>query len=72
MRSHSSMTRDDILKTIASCVPQEHKVDLSNPDLFILVEVFKASLPSSVNRRMPMVRMTECLRDVRGERLLRI
>ncbi|EJD06890.1 uncharacterized protein FOMMEDRAFT_152217 [Fomitiporia mediterranea MF3/22] len=43
MRYHNTLTRDEVIKVIAQCIPEEHKVDLENPDLFILVEIFKAS-----------------------------
>ena len=30
-----------MIQTIASCVPEGHTVDLDDPELFVLVEVFK-------------------------------
>ena len=35
------LTRDNIIKKVAEIVGAEHKVDLSNPDAVILVEVYK-------------------------------
>lgn len=32
----------EIIQEIAQCVPVSYTVDLDNPDVFILVEVFKA------------------------------
>lgn len=44
LRNHNTVSRDDAIKTIAECIPGDHKVDLSNPELFILVELFKVSI----------------------------
>ncbi|KAF5340910.1 hypothetical protein D9758_012184 [Tetrapyrgos nigripes] len=41
-RNHTTLTRQEIIQAIASCVPEGHIVDLTNPKLFILVEVFKS------------------------------
>jgi hypothetical protein len=43
MRNHSVHTRPVLIQTIAACVPEGHTVALENPEVFILVEVFKAS-----------------------------
>ena len=43
IRNHTAITKDDAIKAIAESVPVGHKVDLSNPDLCILVEIFKVS-----------------------------
>ncbi|KAI5855267.1 hypothetical protein BZA05DRAFT_391059 [Tricharina praecox] len=40
-RNHSILKRDEIIRTIASCVGPSHTVDLKNPDLLILVELYK-------------------------------
>ncbi|CAL1716388.1 unnamed protein product [Somion occarium] len=42
MRNHSSLSRPDIIQTLAKCVPETHKVRLENPEVFILVEIFKS------------------------------
>lgn len=47
IRSNSIIKRDDLIKTIAEVVGPEHKVDLTNYDLMILVDVFR------VSRRIP-------------------
>jgi hypothetical protein len=41
MRNHSTHDRPTILRELATCVPPEHVVDLEDPEVFILVEVFK-------------------------------
>ncbi|KAH8831424.1 hypothetical protein DL96DRAFT_1587747 [Flagelloscypha sp. PMI_526] len=48
MRNHTTLSRPDLLKTIAECVPPPHKVNLDSPQVFILVEVFKALCGVSV------------------------
>ncbi|OBZ72354.1 Uncharacterized protein C25H2.10c [Grifola frondosa] len=48
MRNHSTLARNKIIDEIAKCVPEGHKVDLANPELFILVEVFKNTCGISV------------------------
>lgn len=37
------MNRDEIIKTVARIVGPDHKVDLKNYDLLIIVEVFRVS-----------------------------
>lgn len=32
---------------VAECIPQRHKVDLTNPELFILIEVFKVTISNN-------------------------
>ncbi|EIM90842.1 uncharacterized protein STEHIDRAFT_90713 [Stereum hirsutum FP-91666 SS1] len=41
-RNHNTLTRQQFIDTIAVCVPPEFTVDLENPKIFILVEVFKS------------------------------
>ncbi|GBE88341.1 Uncharacterized protein SCP_1301560 [Sparassis crispa] len=41
LRNHSTLSRTTIIQEIAKCVPEGHKVDLDNAEVFILVEVFK-------------------------------
>lgn len=41
VRNHTKLTRPEIINTIAACVPEGHTVDLTDPQVFILVEVFK-------------------------------
>ncbi|PAV16195.1 hypothetical protein PNOK_0781500 [Pyrrhoderma noxium] len=50
IRNHSTVTRDEVIKAIAECIPPPHTVNLDNPDLFILVEIFKATCGISVVR----------------------
>ncbi|TFK74198.1 hypothetical protein BDN72DRAFT_104731 [Pluteus cervinus] len=42
VRNHTTLSRQTIIQNIAQDVPSEHTVDLTNPDMFILVEVFKS------------------------------
>ena len=41
MRNHTTLARPDVIKEIASCVPDGHVVDLEHAEVFILVEIFK-------------------------------
>ena len=41
IRNHTTLDRQTILREIAKYVPERHKVDLIDPEVFILVEVFK-------------------------------
>ncbi|KDN34851.1 hypothetical protein RSAG8_12083, partial [Rhizoctonia solani AG-8 WAC10335] len=49
-RSHKVLTRDEVIKAIAQCVPSDkgHTVDLTNQDTTILVELFKGICTISV------------------------
>jgi len=42
------MTRDGIIKAVASLVGTKHKVDLKDYDVLILVEVLKVCIFSSI------------------------
>ncbi|KAI0084038.1 hypothetical protein BDY19DRAFT_559929 [Irpex rosettiformis] len=42
MRNHNSLSRPEIIEELAQCVPPEHKVNLEDPELFILVEIWKS------------------------------
>uniref|UniRef100_L2GI88 Pyruvate decarboxylase n=1 Tax=Colletotrichum fructicola (strain Nara gc5) TaxID=1213859 RepID=L2GI88_COLFN len=48
IRSNSSIERDDLIKQIASTIDQRHKVNLSNPDRVILVDIFQSYCGMSV------------------------
>lgn len=43
MRNHTNLTRSAVIEAIAECVPERCKVNLTNPELFLLVEIFKVS-----------------------------
>ena len=43
LRNHNTLKRDKLIPEIAKCVPEGHTVSLDNPELFILVEIFKVS-----------------------------
>ena len=40
-RNHSTLTRQSLIETVADSVPKQLKVDLGNPEVFVLMEVFK-------------------------------
>ncbi|KIM40614.1 hypothetical protein M413DRAFT_165114 [Hebeloma cylindrosporum] len=42
VRNHTTIPRPLLIQSIAQCVPEGHTVDLQNPRIFILVEVFKS------------------------------
>ncbi|KAI0779099.1 hypothetical protein BC629DRAFT_1264037, partial [Irpex lacteus] len=42
MRNHNTLSRPTIVEELAKCVPEGYKVDLENPELFILVEIWKS------------------------------
>jgi len=48
MRNHATIPRPVLIEHIAQCVPEGHSVNLENPDIFILVEVFKSVCGISV------------------------
>ncbi|KAI9834214.1 MAG: hypothetical protein M1819_003052 [Sarea resinae] len=48
LRNHSTLTRDRIIKQVASTVGPGHKVDLKDYEFLILVEVYKSVLGMSV------------------------
>ncbi|KAK0446260.1 hypothetical protein ARMSODRAFT_950217 [Armillaria solidipes] len=50
IRNHTSLSRPTIIQTIADCVPEGHVVNLTDPSLFILVEVFKSVLGVAITR----------------------
>jgi tRNA acetyltransferase TAN1 len=41
VRNHTTIPRPLLIQSIAQCVPDGHTVDLQNPQIFVLVEVFK-------------------------------
>jgi hypothetical protein len=43
IRNHTTLSRLALIEAIAQCVPEGHIVDLDDPELFIIVEVFKVS-----------------------------
>ncbi|KAJ7126798.1 hypothetical protein C8R44DRAFT_617358 [Mycena epipterygia] len=50
IRNHTTIARLALIEAIAKCVPEGHTVDLDEPELFILVEVFKSVCGVSVVR----------------------
>lgn len=41
LRNHANLTRELVIKLVASGVGLPHRVDLKNPELIILVEIYK-------------------------------
>jgi tRNA acetyltransferase TAN1 len=41
IRNHTTLSRPTIIQEVAKCVPEGHVVDLDDPEVFVLVEVFK-------------------------------
>lgn len=50
IRNHSTLTRQSLIEAVADSVPKRFKVDLENPEVFILMEVFKSTCGMSVVR----------------------
>ncbi|KAH0833060.1 F-actin capping protein [Lanmaoa asiatica] len=50
VRNHNTLTRMSIIEEIAKCMPENYVVDLDNPDVFVLVEVFKSVCGVSILR----------------------
>ncbi|KAH7911683.1 hypothetical protein BJ138DRAFT_1172406 [Hygrophoropsis aurantiaca] len=48
MRNHNSISRMDIIQEVAKCIPETYTVDLDNPEVFVLVEIFKSVCGVSV------------------------
>ncbi|KAJ3900795.1 hypothetical protein F5879DRAFT_971031 [Lentinula edodes] len=48
MRNHTNLTRSAVIEAIAECVPERCKVNLTNPELFLLVEIFKSVCGMSI------------------------
>lgn len=47
-RSHNTLKRDDIIQTVVDSINLPHKIDLSNPDRWVIVEIFKGVAGVSV------------------------
>ena len=50
MRNHNTLTRAKIIEEVAKCVPAACKVDLEDPEVFVLMEIFKVRLLPGVVR----------------------
>ncbi|KAJ4477379.1 hypothetical protein J3R30DRAFT_3485071 [Lentinula aciculospora] len=48
MRNHTTLERFAVIQAIAECVPERYKVNLTDPQLFILVEIFKSVCGMSI------------------------
>ncbi|KAF8071774.1 hypothetical protein FPV67DRAFT_896672 [Lyophyllum atratum] len=51
VRNHSVIPRPELIQHIAQCVPEGHTVELTDPEVFILVEVFKSVCGISIVER---------------------
>ena len=58
----------DIIQEIAKCMPENYVVDLDNPDVFVLVEVFKACRAVILSRNK---RLRRWFQGVCGASILR-
>ncbi|KAG1817464.1 hypothetical protein EV424DRAFT_1030351 [Suillus variegatus] len=47
-RNHNTLTRMEIIQEVAKCMPSNYTVDLDDPDVFVLVEVFKSTVGVSI------------------------
>lgn len=50
IRNHTKLTREHVIRTVIPLVGAQHKVDLKNYDLLIMVEIFKGICGMSVIR----------------------
>ncbi|KAG8213281.1 hypothetical protein J3R82DRAFT_11756 [Butyriboletus roseoflavus] len=50
VRNHNTLTRMSVIEEIAKCMPENYVVDLDNPDVFVLVEVFKVCRATILSR----------------------
>ncbi|KAH9481236.1 hypothetical protein JR316_0005758 [Psilocybe cubensis] len=48
IRNHTTIPRTVLIQNVAQCVPEGHTVDLQDPEIFLLVEVFKSICGVSV------------------------
>lgn len=48
VRNHNTLTRMEIIQEVATCMPSNYTVDLDDPDVFVLVEVFKSTFGVSI------------------------
>jgi tRNA acetyltransferase TAN1 len=48
IRNHNTLTRMEIIQEVARCMPEGYTVDLDDPEVFVLVEVFKVRAASVV------------------------
>ncbi|OAX42175.1 hypothetical protein K503DRAFT_847953 [Rhizopogon vinicolor AM-OR11-026] len=48
VRNHNTLTRMEIIQEVAKCMPENYVVDLDNPEVFVLVEVFKSICGMSI------------------------
>ncbi|KIJ66949.1 hypothetical protein HYDPIDRAFT_85887 [Hydnomerulius pinastri MD-312] len=49
-RNHNTLNRMEVIQEVAKCMPERYTVDLDNPEVFILIEVFKSVCGVSILR----------------------
>jgi hypothetical protein len=70
-RNHTVLSRDTLIEEVARCLPEGHTVDLDNPEIFILIEVFKVTIIFPHWKRvLTNACRTECVWDEHREGLL--
>jgi hypothetical protein len=70
IRNHTTISRDTLIQTVARCIPECHSVDLNNPQLFILVEVFKVDISNPSFCSTPKLLRPEYMWNIGCGRLL--
>ncbi|KAH7884419.1 hypothetical protein F5I97DRAFT_2037022 [Phlebopus sp. FC_14] len=50
VRNHNTLGRMEIIQEVAKCMPDNYTVDLDDPEVFVLVEVFKSVCSVSILR----------------------
>jgi len=66
IRNHSTLTRESLIEAVAESVPEQLRVDLEAPEVFILVEVFKSTCGVSIVRdyyKLKKFNVLEAARD---------
>ncbi|KAI1130170.1 hypothetical protein F5Y10DRAFT_236377 [Nemania abortiva] len=48
IRAHTTLKRNDVIDKVAKMISKQHKVDLSNPDKVIIIEIFQTFFGMSV------------------------
>lgn len=48
LRNHNILTRDGVIKQLASIIGPGHEVNLKNYDLLVVVEIFKVGGPAAM------------------------
>lgn len=62
----------EIIQEVAKCMPENYVVDLDDPEVFVLVEVFKVRGPCFGRDAALILVLVEYLRHEHGGRLLSV